>query len=61
MNKKVVLRLNDETYNTSQNYIENTSILVTKFENEENSFELIDFMPRYQREWVFLFTRNNKI
>ena len=26
----------DETYNTSQNYIENTSILVTKFENEEN-------------------------
>ena len=40
----------DETYNTSQNYIENTSILVTKFENEENSFELIDFMPRYQKE-----------
>ena len=40
----------DETYNTSQNYIENTSILVTKFENEENSFEVIDFMPRYQKE-----------
>lgn len=40
----------DETYNTSQNYIENTSILVTKFENKENSFEVIDFMPRYQKE-----------
>ena len=40
----------DETYNTSQNYIENTSILVTKFENEEKSFEVIDFMPRYQKE-----------
>ena len=40
----------DETYNTSQNYIENTSILVTKFESEENSFEVIDFMPRYQKE-----------
>ncbi len=40
----------DETYNTSQKYIENTSILVTKFENEENSFEVIDFMPRYQKE-----------
>ena len=40
----------DETYSTSQNYIENTSILVTKFQNEENSFEVIDFMPRYQKE-----------
>ena len=40
----------DETYNTAQNYIENTSILVTKFENEESSFEVIDFMPRYQKE-----------
>ena len=39
-----------ETYSTSQKYIENTSILVTKFQNEENSFEVIDFMPRYQKE-----------
>jgi GH15 family glucan-1,4-alpha-glucosidase len=40
----------DASYNTCQNYIENTSILVTKFENRENSFEVIDFMPRYQKE-----------
>ena len=39
-----------EKYNTSQKYIDNTSILVTKFDDGENSFELIDFMPRYQKE-----------
>ena len=38
----------DETYNASQNYIENT-ILVTKFESEENSFEVIDFMPSIKK------------
>ena len=39
-----------EKYNTSQKYIDNTSILATKFDDGENSFELIDFMPRYQKE-----------
>ena len=39
-----------EKYNTSQKYIDNTSILVTKFDDGDNSFELIDFMPRYQKE-----------
>ena len=39
-----------EKYNNSQKYIDNTSILVTKFDDGENSFELIDFMPRYQKE-----------
>jgi GH15 family glucan-1,4-alpha-glucosidase len=34
---------------THQLYIENTNILKTVFESEEGAFEVLDFMPRYQK------------
>lgn len=37
----------DQTYKITQFYIKKTNILVTKFANGENIFEVIDFMPRY--------------
>ena len=37
----------DESYTITQSYIENTAILVTKFSNGLDAFEVIDFMPRY--------------
>ncbi len=40
----------DDSYSVTQKYSENTSILITNFSNNENEFEIIDFMPRYQRE-----------
>ena len=34
---------------THQTYLENTNILKTVFESPEGSFEVLDFMPRYQK------------
>lgn len=39
----------------SQAYIENTNVLVTRFETEEGAFEVIDFAPRFAK-----FDRNFK-
>ena len=40
----------DDSYSVIQKYSDNTSILITNFSNNDNEFEIIDFMPRYQRE-----------
>ena len=40
----------DDNYKSEQRYIKNTNILVTKFYNGNNAFEIIDFMPRYKKE-----------
>ena len=37
----------DDSYTISQAYIRRTNILVTKFTKNEDSFEVVDFMPRY--------------
>lgn len=37
-------------YSVNQSYQGNTNILITSFSNEFNSFEIIDFMPRYKTE-----------
>lgn len=37
----------DRSYKITQCYIKKTNILVTKFSNGRNTFEVIDFMPRY--------------
>ncbi|MDD4107955.1 MAG: glycoside hydrolase family 15 protein [Prolixibacteraceae bacterium] len=37
----------EEGYQHSQNYIPRTNILVTKYSNGTDSFEITDFMPRY--------------
>jgi alpha,alpha-trehalase len=42
--------LTETAYDISQRYQENTNILITTFSNESNSFEIIDFMPRYKTE-----------
>ncbi|WP_026708999.1 glycoside hydrolase family 15 protein [Flavobacterium frigidarium] len=39
-----------EDYKISQQYLENTSILVTTFDNGIDAFEINDFMPRYRKE-----------
>lgn len=39
-----------EGYNVSQRYLDQTAILITKFDNGVDAFELIDFMPRYRKE-----------
>ncbi|RSK39389.1 glycoside hydrolase family 15 protein [Mangrovimonas spongiae] len=39
----------DDTYKISQFYIENTTILVTRFSHGEDVFEVHDFMPRYYK------------
>jgi len=39
----------EEEYKISQSYIENTVILVTRFENGNDIFEVRDFMPRYKK------------
>ncbi|MCD6333557.1 MAG: glycoside hydrolase family 15 protein, partial [Bacteroidales bacterium] len=39
--------LTDPDYEIQQFYIRNTNILVTRFQQGENAFELIDFLPRY--------------
>ena len=40
----------DENYTISQFYIENTSILCTHFSNDDDAFEVIDYMPRYKKD-----------
>ncbi|MBN2519528.1 MAG: glycoside hydrolase family 15 protein [Bacteroidales bacterium] len=40
----------DENYSIKQRYIENTNILLTLFDDGNNTFELIDFMPRFITE-----------
>jgi GH15 family glucan-1,4-alpha-glucosidase len=39
--------LTTDEYRTTQRYIKNTNLLVTRFSNGDDAFELIDFMPRY--------------
>ncbi len=39
-----------EGYSISQRYKKNTAILITRFEEGENIFEVHDFMPRYYTE-----------
>ena len=38
----------DEGYITEQSYIRNTNILCTRFTRDSDSFEVLDFMPRYR-------------
>tara|TARA_A100001011_G_scaffold133466_1_gene140695 strand:+ start:39400 stop:41160 length:1761 start_codon:yes stop_codon:yes gene_type:complete len=40
----------DPSYYIKQTYIEKTAILKTNFSNGLDEFDLIDFMPRYQKE-----------
>ena len=40
----------DSSYVLSQNYCNKTSVLITNFSNKINEFNVIDFMPRYQKE-----------
>ncbi|WP_339655215.1 trehalase-like domain-containing protein, partial [uncultured Salegentibacter sp.] len=40
----------DDSYNITQEYLWETNILNTVFSDGENSFQVIDFMPRYPRE-----------
>jgi len=40
----------DEGYVTEQSYIRNTNILCTRFTKGPDSFEVLDFMPRYKSE-----------
>ena len=41
--------LTDDSYSITQHYIDNTTILVTKFSNGIDVFEVHDFMPRYHK------------
>ena len=40
----------DESYEITQSYVKNTSILRTLFSNGTNAFEVLDYMPRYEKE-----------
>tara|TARA_B100001741_G_C16549949_1_gene598759 strand:+ start:648 stop:2429 length:1782 start_codon:yes stop_codon:yes gene_type:complete len=40
----------DSSYSIKQKYMEKTCILITTFQNSKNEFQVIDFMPRYQKE-----------
>ena len=40
----------DDSYKITQEYLWETNILNTQFNDGENSFQVIDFMPRYPRE-----------
>ena len=37
-------------WTSSQSYLHRTNVLSTKFESDEASFEIVDFMPRYRTE-----------
>ena len=41
--------LNTDDYQISQSYIKNTCVLKTRFENKKSAFEVLDFLPRYQK------------
>ncbi|MBN1159362.1 MAG: glycoside hydrolase family 15 protein [Bacteroidales bacterium] len=45
-----------EDYRSSQSYLKNTNILHTIFTDGSNSFEVLDFMPRYKTEYNQYFT-----
>ncbi len=38
----------DENYTITQHYLPKTNLLVTSFSNGDDTFEIIDFMPRYR-------------
>jgi len=38
----------DKSYTITQNYLNNTAILKTNFRNNENEFEVLDFMTRFR-------------
>ena len=40
----------EESYQISQKYLEKTAILLTRFDNGTDVFQLLDFMPRYQKD-----------
>lgn len=40
----------DNSYQVTQKYLWKTNILATTFEGDEGAFQVIDFMPRYQKE-----------
>ena len=40
----------DTSYHITQTYIKNTAILCTRFENDNNAFEVLDFMPRFLKD-----------
>jgi GH15 family glucan-1,4-alpha-glucosidase len=40
----------EKNYKSKQSYIRNTNLLVTNFNNGQDEFEIIDFMPRYKSE-----------
>ena len=40
----------DDSYKINQQYIENTVILITRFSNGLDTFEVRDFMPRYYKD-----------
>ena len=42
--------ISDKAYKITQKYSDNTCILITNFSNNRDEFEIIDFMPRYQKE-----------
>jgi GH15 family glucan-1,4-alpha-glucosidase len=39
--------ITDDSYRISQKYLDKTNVLITSFSNGTDSFELLDFMPRY--------------
>lgn len=46
----------DDTYAVTQRYKKNTALLITRFSNGKDAFELRDFMPRYRNEDGTYFT-----
>jgi len=40
----------DESYEVTQRYKKDTALLITRFSNGTDTFELRDFMPRYQKQ-----------
>ncbi|MDX1918017.1 MAG: glycoside hydrolase family 15 protein [Candidatus Caenarcaniphilales bacterium] len=38
-----------DQYTTSQQYIKNTNILITRFESNQSGFEILDYLPCYQK------------
>ena len=40
----------DDSYEITQKYLNKTAILLTRFDNGIDAFQLLDFMPRYQKD-----------
>lgn len=40
----------DDSYKTTQVYLDNTCIVSTRFESKQNAFEVLDYMPRYLKD-----------